>query len=72
MPMDFSGRITIADGFIKEHYIHQGLQHPFAYKKVLELTFRNGRIVGKEDHSRKAESRRRIICANTKPVVPLE
>jgi len=38
--------------YIEERYVHMGFQAPTAFRKVLDLTLENGRLVKHEDRSK--------------------
>ena len=48
----FSGKILLAKDFIHELYIHMGYQRPIAFKKVLDITLQDGKIVNIKDRSK--------------------
>ena len=67
-PVLFTGGLLLADGFIRELYVHQGLQSPWKYTDVRELIFVQGRVT--EDHDRSgqmADIRERL---NSEPLQP--
>jgi len=51
IPVAYTGRILVGKDFKIEHYIHMGLQRPWAYETVLELVFDSGKLNQKIDHS---------------------
>lgn len=52
LPMEYTGKIVVGSGFLREYYIHMGYQRAWAYEKVFELCFENGKLISKEDHSK--------------------
>ena len=48
----FTGKLRLAKDFMQAFYIHMGLQQPFAYETVLDITVREGRVVAIADRSR--------------------
>ena len=42
MPIPYTGKILLGDGFMREYYIHMGFQRGWAYKKLIELVFEEG------------------------------
>ena len=54
----FTGKIRLAKDFIEEFYIHMGYQKPTAFKTVLDITLKNGRIVEIKDRSQEMEQKR--------------
>ena len=54
----FTGKIRLAKDFIEELYIHMGYQKPSAFKTVLDITLKGGRVVEIKDRSQEMEERR--------------
>jgi hypothetical protein len=54
----FSGKIRLAKGFIQEFYIHMGYQKPTAFKTVLDITLKDGKVVTIKDRSEEMEKKR--------------
>ncbi len=54
----FTGRIRLAKDFIDELYIHMGYQKPTAFKTVLDITLKDGRINEIKDRSQEMEQKR--------------
>jgi hypothetical protein len=54
----FTGRIRLAKEFIEELYIHMGYQKPTAFKTVLDITLKDGRVVEIKDRSQEMEEKR--------------
>jgi hypothetical protein len=50
-PVSFTGSLLVGREFIEHHYIHMGLQKAHAYRKVLELVFEDGKLIGTTDRS---------------------
>ena len=48
----FTGKIRLAKDFIEELYIHMGFQKPTAFKTVLEITLKDGKVVEVKDFYR--------------------
>ncbi len=60
--MEYSGGLLIADGFIRELYVHMGFHSAWKYETVFELIFENGILVEECDRSKKmAELRQQIL-----------
>jgi hypothetical protein len=58
-PLDYTGSLLIADGFIQALYVHGGFHPAWKFERVLELVFDAGRFVEVVDRSeRMAEVRR--------------
>ena len=56
--IQFTGKIRLAKDFIEELYIHMGYQKPTAFKTVLDITLRDGRVVEINDRSQEIEQKR--------------
>jgi hypothetical protein len=54
----FTGKIRLAKDFIKELYIHMGYQKPTAFKTVLDITLKEGKVVEIRDRSKAMEQKR--------------
>lgn len=54
----FTGKIRLAKDFIEELYIHMGYQKPSAFKTVLDITLKDGRVVEIKDRSKEMEQKR--------------
>jgi len=66
--IDYSGGMLVADGFIRELYIHMGFHPAWKYETVFELIFSHGTLLEKKDVSQQmAELRRNMI---QKPLQP--
>lgn len=61
LPIEFTGRIVLGDGFIKKYYIHMGFQRAWAYEELIELEIEDGLVVNLINHSEKAKSFREAI-----------
>ena len=64
--IDFDGKILMGKDFLREYYIHMGIQPGYAYKKLIELEFKNGVLIGKKDLSKKAKAVRVSIDSRKK------
>jgi hypothetical protein len=53
----FTGKIRLAKDFIEELYIHMGYQKPTAFKTVLDITLKDGRVVEIKDRSWEMEQK---------------
>lgn len=51
MEIPYTGKILVGDDFISEYYIHMGFQRPWAWKKLTELLFLDGRLIEANDQS---------------------
>ncbi len=58
LKLDYSGKLLIARDFIDEMYVHMGFQRPIAFRKVVELDFKNGELLSVNDLSEQMENRR--------------
>ncbi len=54
----FTGKIRLAKDFIEELYIHMGYQKPTAFKTVLDITLKGGKVVEIKDRSQEMETKR--------------
>lgn len=64
LPVSYSGKILGGADFITDYYIHMGFQRPYAYRKLIEFTFEDGKLVSTADHSDIAEKIRKEIEQN--------
>ena len=58
MIVPFTGQIRLARDFIDELYIHMGFQKPSAFKTVLDITLKEGKLVGTVDRSLEMKQKR--------------
>ena len=49
--MPFTGGLLLADGFIRELYVHMGFHSAWKYQTVVELLFENGELLECSDRS---------------------
>jgi len=56
LPVLYTGSIIITKDFILNRYIHMGFQSPFSYEIVIQLTFKNGKLISSKDLSDIAKS----------------
>ena len=61
MKMNYTGKIVLGADFIDKYYIHMGFQRAWAYEKLIELVFRDGKLIEKIDHSDYAKELRKLI-----------
>ena len=61
LPVPYTGRILLGDGFMQEYYIHMGFQRGWAYKKLIELVFEEGILLECNDLSHIAKAQREAI-----------
>jgi len=54
----FTGKIRLAKDFIGELHIHMDYQKPTAFKTVLDITLKGGRVVEINDRSQEMEENR--------------
>lgn len=54
----FTGQIRLARDFIKDFYIHMGHQKASAFKSVLDITLKDGRVIEVKDRSQDMEQKR--------------
>ena len=55
----YTGKILVGSEFLHEYYIHAGYQKPWAYKKLVEIVFKDGKLVETNDQSRIAAKLRK-------------
>lgn len=61
MPVPYTGKILLGDGFLQEYYIHMGFQRGWAYQKLIELIFEEGILLECNDLSHIAKAQRENI-----------
>ena len=65
--LEYSGGLLIADGFLRELYVHMGFHPPWKYESVFELIFEGGILKQEFDRSeRMAEIRKEFVQARPK------
>lgn len=60
--IDYTGRIVVGSGFLREYYVHMGYQWAWAYRNVYELVFEHGKVIQKINHSKIVEGIRKKIA----------
>ena len=55
MIVPFTGKIRLANDFIWKYYVHMGYQKATAFKKVLDIAFKNGKILEIIDRSKEVK-----------------
>ena len=66
LPISYTGAFLIGDGFIYEHYVHMGFQHPYKYEYIEEFIFENGKCIETKNLSEEAKERREKEKTNKK------
>ncbi|MBL8820726.1 MAG: hypothetical protein JNL58_32185 [Planctomyces sp.] len=61
--LEYSGGRLIANGFIRDLYVHMGFQPAWKYKCVRELLFENGRLTSNTDRSTEMAELRQSFLA---------
>lgn len=61
--LEFSGGLLLADGFIRNLYVHMGFHPAWKYEKVRELIFENGILVADYDRSEKMAEIRELATS---------
>ena len=51
MEIPYTGKILVGEGFLSDYYIHMGRQRPWAWEKLTELLFLDGRLIEVNDQS---------------------
>lgn len=64
----FTGKIRLAKDFIERLYTHMGYQKPAAFKTVLDITLKDGRVVEIKDRSAEMEKKRGTFKKHCKSV----
>jgi hypothetical protein len=59
LEIPYSGKMLIATDFINEMYEHMGFPRAIAFKKVLELKFKEGKLISTEDKSSENKKQRK-------------
>ena len=59
--LPFTGRVLIGKDFLRQYYIHMGYQRPWAYETLIELVFKDGKLVETKDESLTAAVLRETI-----------
>jgi hypothetical protein len=74
--LEYTGGLLLADGFIKELYVHMGFHPAWKYERVVELIFDAGILMQEFDRSTQmAEIRQRFLepqAANDSDRMPTE
>jgi hypothetical protein len=52
----YTGSILVTKDFILGRYVHMGFQSPFSYEIVIQLTFKDGKLISSKDLSDIAKS----------------
>lgn len=58
--LDYTGKLILGSGFNSEFYIHMGFQQPWAFDKMVEITFLKGQQIDFNDYSSLAKDLRTI------------
>ena len=64
-PIEFTGRMIIARGFIQSLYRHMGFHPAWKFEESWELTFENGGLTGADDLSEQMRKTRADIESGT-------
>lgn len=51
LPINYTGKILLGNGFDGQYYIHGGYQHSWAYSEVIEMDFKRGKLLQIIDYS---------------------
>lgn len=68
LPIKYTGKILVGDGFIRDYYILMEYQWAWAYKTLIEFVFKDGRLIETTDHSDMAERMRSDIKTYSKTI----
>ncbi len=61
IPVKYTGKVLLGNGFLREYYIHMGFQRSWAYTELIEFEFKDGKLINKTDHSDTAAKLREIL-----------
>lgn len=61
LPILYSGKILLGNGFLHEFYVHMGFQRGWAYQELIELCFEEGILVESYDLSHIAKEKRQSL-----------
>lgn len=68
LPIEYTGGVLLADGFIRSLYVHMGFHPAWKYERVVELVFDGGLLTAEHDRSAKmAEVRERVARSDREP-----
>lgn len=65
-PLEYTGGVLIASGFIQEMYVHMGYHPAWKYRDVHELVFKLGELIYEADRSAAVAEMREKILASEK------
>lgn len=65
-PIPFTGGLLLADGFIRDLYVHMGFHPAWKYTNVRELLFEEGRVTRDDDRSEEIAAQRDKFLAEQK------
>lgn len=75
--INYTGKVQLGTGFLRDYYVHQGFQQAGAFEKVLDFLFEDGRLIQIIDRSEdakhareKADSPDREVCQQSLFDVP--
>ena len=61
-PLEYTGGLLLADGFIHDLYVHMGFHPAWKYEHVIELVFEKGVLTDEFDRSERMAELRRMIA----------
>lgn len=64
--MPYTGKLLIGKEFLHDYYIHMGYQRAWAYNVLVQLVFKNGRVIEQTDESKTAEQIRKKLAEDKK------
>lgn len=59
--LEYTGKILVGKGFLREYYIHMGYQRAWAYEVLEELVFQKGKLIKTFQHNEMARKIREEI-----------
>jgi hypothetical protein len=72
LPLQYSGGILLAAGFIQNLYVHMGFHPAWKYERVMELSFEDGVLQSAENKSRQMKEFRDSLDLQSASTLPRE
>lgn len=61
LPISYTGKILLGNGFLNDFYVHMGFQRGWAYQELIEICFEEGILVECYDLSHIAKEKRQSL-----------
>ena len=61
LPISYTGKILVGDNFLREYYVHMGYQQFYAYEKLIEFVFEDGKLIKTNNYSEVAKIARELL-----------